>query len=95
LDKEQSIEFSDAPANIYVGFADGPGVYQLQIVDSRGKLLQVIYDQKVVAQADAWVGWDGKDAQGLDVPPGKYFVIIYKDGKALKSLSVVRVSKSR
>jgi hypothetical protein len=95
LDKAQIIEFSDAPANIYVGFADGPGIYRLQIVDDQGKLLQVIYNQRVVAQADAWVGWDGRDAQGRDAPPGQYFVIIYKDGKALKSLSVVRISKSR
>jgi hypothetical protein len=95
LDKANAIVFSETPPNIYVSFADGPGVYRLQIVDNRGNLLQVIYNQRVVTQADAWVGWDGKDAQGRVAPPGQYFVIIYKDGKALKSLSVVRTASSR
>lgn len=94
LDKGNSIEFSEIPPNIYVSFADGPGFYRLKIVDSRGNLLQVIYDQRVVSQTDAWVGWDGKDAQGQEAPPGQYFVIFYKDGKALKSLSVVRTPKA-
>ena len=90
LDKEQTINFAAPPANIYVTFGDGPGWYQLQIVDEQAKLVKTIYDRHVVAESDAWVEWDGQNANGEDMPPGQYFVVIYKDGKALKSISVVR-----
>jgi hypothetical protein len=90
LDKDQTIEFAAPPANIYVTFGDGPGWYQLQIVDKGANLVKTIYDRHIVAEADAWVEWDGQNAKGEDMPPGQYFVVIYKDGKALKSISVVR-----
>ncbi len=90
LDKEQAIDFTTPPANIYVTFGDGPGWYQLQIVDRGANLVKTIYDKHVVAETDAWVEWDGRDEKGHDMPPGQYFVVIYKDGTALKSISVVR-----
>jgi hypothetical protein len=95
LDKQQTVEFSDPPANIYVIFADGPGKYRVEVVDDGGKILEVVYDHKVAAQSDAWLDWDCLDGKGMPVPPGQYFVVIYKDGKALKSLSVVRNPKNR
>ena len=90
LDKEQTINFAAPPANIYVSFGDGPGWYQLQVVDIRANLVKTIYDHHVVAETDAWVEWDGRDEKGEDMPPGQYFVVIYKDGTALKSISVMR-----
>jgi flagellar hook assembly protein FlgD len=90
LDKEQTLEFAAPPANIYVTFGDGPGWYQLQIVDGRARLVKTIYDRHVVAETDEWVEWDGQNGKGEDMPPGQYFVVIYKDGKALKSISVIR-----
>ena len=90
LDREQIIQFSAPPANIYVTFADGPGWYQLKIVDGQNNLIKTIYDHHVVAESDAWADWDGQDAKGNDMPPGQYFVVIYKDGTALKSLLVIR-----
>ncbi len=90
LDKEQTIEFSAPPANIYVTFADGPGHYQLQIVNAGANLVKTIYDRHVIGETDTWVEWDGHDERGHDMPPGRYFVVIYKDGKALKSISVIR-----
>lgn len=93
LDKQQSVEFSDPPANIYVVLADGPGKYRVEVVDSGGKILEVIYNHKVAALSDVWLEWDCLDGEGMPVPPGQYFIIIYKDGKTLKSLSVVRTLK--
>jgi len=90
LDTAQAIEFTAPPANIYVTFADGPGTYLLRVVDSRAMPVRTIYDHHVVSEDDAWVEWDGKDEQGRDVPPGQYYVVFYKDGKALKSLSLIR-----
>lgn len=90
LDREQTIEFAAPPANIYVAFGDGPGWYQLQIVDRGATLVKTIFNRHVAAETDAWVEWDGRDEKGKDMPPGQYFVVIYKDGTALKSISVVR-----
>ncbi len=69
LDREQTIEFAAPPANIYVTFADGPGRYQLQIVDRGAKLVKNIYDRHVVGETEAWVEWDGRDEKGKDMPP--------------------------
>jgi hypothetical protein len=90
LDREQTIQFAAPPANIYVTFADGPGWYQLKIVDSQDNLIKTIYDHHVLAESDAWVEWDGQDNKGNDMPPGQYFAVFYKDGTALKSLLVIR-----
>ena len=94
LDKQQSIEFSDPPANIYVVFGDGPGKYKVEVMNSSGKRLEVIYERKIAAQSDAWLEWDCLDGKGMPVPPGQYFVVVYKDGRILKSLSVVRAPKT-
>ncbi len=90
LDTSQAITFLAPPANIYMVFADGPGLYQLKVVNARGVFVKNIYDQRIVAQKDDWVYWDGKDGEGKDMPPGQYFVLLFKDGKALKSISIIR-----
>jgi hypothetical protein len=69
LDREQTIEFAAPPANIYVTFGDGPGRYQLQIVDRGARLVKNIYDRHVVGETDSWVEWDGRDEKGEDMPP--------------------------
>lgn len=94
LDKQQSVEFSDPPANIYVVFGDGPGKYKVEVLNSSGKRLEVIYERKIAAQSDTWLEWDCMDGKGMPAPPGQYFVVVYKDGKILKSLSVVRSPKT-
>lgn len=89
-DQGNKIEFTTPPANIFVTFADGPGRYQVEVVDSFGNSLEAIFDRKIAAENEKWLEWDGLDSQGKDVPPGQYYVIIYKDGRALKSFSVIR-----
>jgi hypothetical protein len=92
VDKSLNVTFSSPPANIYVTFADGPGEYTAEVVDSVGNTLEAIFEQRVVAQSDAWLEWDGLDQRGKDTLPGQYYVILFKDGKALKRISVIRES---
>ncbi len=73
-------------------FGDGAGRYQLQVVNGQGKSLQAIFDKNIIGEKDSWVTWDGKDNQGREAPPGQYFVIFYKDGKPLRSISVHKES---
>lgn len=90
LVKAQAIVFQTPPVEIYVTFEDGAGRYQLEVVNERGDPLRLIFDKKIVGEGESWVTWDGKDNQGRDMPIGKYFVIFYKDGKPLRSISVYR-----
>ncbi len=89
LDLNNRVELNSPPANIYFNIADGPGRYQVEVVDSAGNLLVLIFDENVVRQGGKWLEWNGQDSKGRDAPPGQYFVVIYKDGKPLKSISVV------
>lgn len=90
VDRANTVVFQVPPVEIYVTFADGPGRYQLEVVDAKAVPLRMVFDRKVVGKRDAWVTWDGKNSQGLDMPPGQYFVVFYKDGKPLRSISVIR-----
>jgi hypothetical protein len=90
LDKDHSVVFHSGTAEIYLTFEDGPGLYQLEIVDARAKPVKVIFNQRIVSRTEAWVEWDGKDEQGQEVPPGQYFVIFFENGKAIRSISVFR-----
>ncbi len=90
LVKAQAVVFQTPPVEIYVTFGDGPGRYQLEVVDAKGNPLEVIFDKKIVGAGDDWAAWDGKDGRGHDAPPGQYFVIFYKDGKPLRSISVYK-----
>lgn len=82
--------FQTPPVQVYVTFEDGSGHYQLEVVDAKGNPLEMIFDKTIVGEGDDWVIWDGKDGRGRDVPPGQYFIVFYKDGKPLKSVSVYR-----
>ncbi len=95
IDKGQTVKFTDPPANIYVVFGDGPGRYRSEVVNTQGKLMEVIDDRQIAGQIEAWLAWDCQNGQGVLAPPGQYFVMIYKDGQLLKSLSILRLSKTR
>lgn len=89
-DQAQTIVFGVPPANIYISFADGPGIYRLEVFDNALHPLRNLFEQKIVAQADAWVEWDGKDDQGQDVPIGSYLAIYTKDGQELNKITLMR-----
>ncbi len=86
----QTIVFDTPPANIYMSFADGPGVYRLEVFDESGRHFKNLFERKIVATEEAWAVWDGKNDQGAEAPPGRYFVIFSKDGKVLKNIFVTR-----
>ena len=50
----------------------------------------MIFDKQIVGEGDTWVTWNGKNDQDQDMPMGQYFVIFYKDGKPLRSISIFR-----
>ncbi len=82
--------FHSGTAEIYLTFEDGPGLYQLEVVDMKAKPVRVVFNQRIVSRTDAWVEWNGKNDQGQEVPPGQYFVIFFENGKAIRSISVYR-----
>lgn len=91
LDQAQTLVFGPDAANIYVTFADGPGRYRVAAMDDRGNRLKFLLDKWEI-QGDAWVGWDGRDEQGRDLPAGQYRIVFSKDGKILNKIIVVKVA---
>ncbi len=85
-DQPETVIFNQLPANIDVSFADGPGHYQLKLLDEHGNIMRILYDANVTGQKDAWVEWDGKDKRGYDVPVGQYSVVFSKDGRVFKKI---------
>jgi hypothetical protein len=86
-----AVTFSVPPANVLVTFADGPGIYQVEAVDSQGGHLKTLMNQKILRTSDLWITWDGKNDQAENVPVGRYFVLCYKEGRMLQKILLVRV----
>ncbi|HVZ81098.1 MAG TPA: hypothetical protein VHE12_09955 [bacterium] len=82
------IVFDRPPANIYVTFADGPGLYTVDVLDSRSTPIKRILEKKVIADHGEWTVWDGKDARGADSPPGDYWVLLSREGKSVNRVLV-------
>jgi flagellar hook assembly protein FlgD len=76
------------PANLYVNFADGPGIYQLAIYDSQGQLIRSIYQKRAINESDDWAVWDGKNESGRDALPGYYRVLFTLNGVRLKDVII-------
>ena len=74
--------------NVYMSFADGPGIYRLEIFDKAGRHMRYLFEQKVVAEEGNWAEWDGLDDRGGAVPPGSYYGDFSKDGKSLKRILI-------
>ena len=91
-DGAQTIVFDDQPANIYISYADGTGVYRLEVVDPSSHPIRALFEKHVVGQRDDWVEWDGKDDAGQEMPPGQYTVLYRKDGRELNKLILVKTT---
>ena len=74
----------DNPGNVYMSFADGPGIYRLEVFDMDGQHVRYLFEKKVVAEEGGWAEWDGTDDKGYVVPPGRYYAEFSKDGKDFK-----------
>ncbi|HEY5039261.1 MAG TPA: hypothetical protein VIJ93_09345 [bacterium] len=95
LTQAQTIVFGEPPANIYITFADGPGLYQLEVRDEAGSLIRHLFEKKIVAQKEEWVEWDGKNEQMRDVLPGQYLVVFLKEGRILQKINVLKTIKDQ
>ncbi len=85
-----NLVFSDFPVNLYMGFRDGVGEYQLSIWNNHGQLIQTIFDKKVTTEKEAWASWDGMESPSLEAPPGVYFAVLSKDGRFLRKMVLTR-----
>lgn len=84
----QTIVFDRPPANIYVTFEDGTGVYRLAVYDLQQGPIRRLFDKKVIAEHGEWVDWDGKNEAGIEAPAGDYWVLFSKDGKTINRILV-------
>ncbi len=82
----QTLVADSLPANLYVNFADGPGVYRVDILDLQGKVIRRVYENRVTTQKEDWAYWDGKDGSGRMEPPGTYRVVFTLDETRLKDV---------
>jgi hypothetical protein len=82
----QTLVVEVLPANLYVNFSDGPGIYRVFILDSQGKTVRKVYDRRVVAQSEDWTFWDGLDDSGKGKPAGIYRVLFTLNDKPLKDI---------
>jgi flagellar hook assembly protein FlgD len=71
-----------------VSLQDGAGLYQLDVVDSSGRVLQTLIRKSLTGPEQVWVQWDGKDAQGRNLPLGNYSLLCSKDGQVLRTMNL-------
>ena len=78
------------PTEFNLTFSDGPGLYEAEVLDSNGLLIRILLRQSVMAPCSSWVQWDGRDSKGIETPPGRYEVILFKNGKFLKTSPLMK-----
>lgn len=86
-----TITFTAFPINIYIGFRDGMGEYQLSVLDSLGQPVQIVFDKKITTEKEYWAVWDGKNSAGMESPVGLYYAVLSKDGRFLRKIVLSRV----
>jgi len=85
-----TIVFTDFPINIYMGFRDGVGEYQLNIWDAQGRLVQTVFQKNITIEKEHWATWDGKTTGGGESAPGLYYAVLSKDGRFLRRITLAR-----
>lgn len=91
----QTIVFNTPPVYIYMRFKDGPGEYKLDIFDSRGNHVRVLFDQTINQQTEEWASWNGVNETGQLMPQGNYTAVFTKDGRALRKITLIWVLPGR
>jgi len=71
-----------------ISFADGTGLYQLEVVDGAGNPIRKIFDRVVNRNQEIWLQWDGKDEAGNSVLLGNYSLVYSKDGQILRKMAL-------
>jgi len=90
LDPSQTLVFNGSPINLSLVFSDGPGRYQATVVDDHDQPVRILFDQLMNSSSSTWAEWDGKNFKNEEVAPGRYFVVLSKDGRPLKSLLLLK-----
>jgi hypothetical protein len=83
-----TIVFNRPPVNINASFADGPGVYRLEIADANGTHLNTLFNQQVVLEKDTWITWDGTNDDGKLMGAGNYIARLSKDGVLIEKIAL-------
>jgi flagellar hook assembly protein FlgD len=63
---------------------------RITIHELTGKPVRTLLDEKVVPGNELNVIWDGRNARGINMPAGVYFVQ-FQTGKAVQNAKIVRV----
>jgi hypothetical protein len=93
-DGPQTLVVEQLPANIYVQFSEGTGIYQVELLDPAGYHYKTLFRQRISSSQEKWVEWDGLDEAGLEAPPGVYQVVLTKDGLHLKKIPLFLKGKN-
>jgi flagellar hook assembly protein FlgD len=80
--------FSSLPININASFADGPGLYECEIVDRNGKHVSTVYKKQVGFEKDDWISWDATNDQGQKMPAGYYYAIVTYNGNPIGHIPI-------
>jgi hypothetical protein len=87
-----TISFSTFPINIYIGFRDGVGRYQLSILDSQGRLVRTVFEMAISNLKEFWASWDGTDQAGKLQTSESYYAVLSKDGRLLRKIVLSRIN---
>src|SRR5579871_209281 len=71
-----TILFTAFPINIYMGFRDGAGVYQLNIWDAQGHFVQAVFSKSITSEKENWATWNGLYSTGVESSPGLYTAVL-------------------
>jgi flagellar hook assembly protein FlgD len=74
------------PQSFYVSLMDGSGIYQLDVTDDSGEVIQTLLKKTLTGSEEVWVQWDGKDAAGHTLPIKSYSLLYSKDGKIIRKM---------
>ncbi len=74
------------PQSFYVSLMDGPGIYQLDVTDESGQLVQTLLKKTLTGSEQVWVQWDGKDSAGRSLPIETYSLRYSKDGQVIRKM---------
>lgn len=85
----QTLVVQELPFDLYTSFSEGPGIYQVELLDPVGAHFKTLFRQRITAQKETWVRWDGSDEAGSAAPPGVYQVVLSKDGLVLKKIPLL------
>jgi hypothetical protein len=76
------------PLSFYVSLMDGPGLYQLDVTDESGTVIQTLLKKRLTGIEQVWVQWNGEDGAGRSLPIRSYSLLCSKDGRVIRKMSL-------